>query len=78
MAFQIGDKYYIEDIESGEITQISKATFDAMNSWRSKIEAMINPDRKVKGTIIITSTMADNDGGDFKELWDEIPPKPVS
>jgi hypothetical protein len=71
MAFQIGDKYYHEDIESGEIVEISKAVFDSMNHWRQKIESMIDPNKKIKGTITIISTMANGEDGEnpFYDLW---------
>lgn len=71
MAFQIGDKYFHEDIESGEIIEISKSTFDEMNFWRKRVEAMIKPSSAIKGTITIHSTMADDFGNDYKDLWNE-------
>ena len=72
MPFQIGDKYYHDDIESGEIVEISKQAYEDMIQWRNRIEQMVNPELKRKGTIIIASTPANIDNNDYKDLWNDI------
>ena len=43
-----------------------------MMQWRNRIEQMVNPELKRKGTIIIASTPADIDNNGYKDLWNEI------
>jgi hypothetical protein len=73
MAFQIGDKYYHNDIESGEMVEISKGTFEALNSFMDIFKSRLSPDALRKGTIIIRSTMADDfeSGEQNKNLWND-------
>ena len=42
MAYQIGDKYYHNDIESGAMVEISKETFDAMNESMDYFKKYLN------------------------------------
>lgn len=74
MAYQIGDRYYHNDIESGAQIEISKATFDAMNNYMNIFKSRLNPDTLRKGAIVIHSTMADdfdrNEG--YKNLWQDF------
>lgn len=74
MAYQIGDKYYHNDIESGNMVEISKETFDAMNRTMDNFYKYLNELRKNKGTITILSTTADDfdKGEDYKNLWNDF------
>lgn len=78
MAFQVGDKYFHRDYESGELCEISKETFEEMVSWRKYVESKINPDMKVKRTILITNTMSDDfeKEYDYKSIWNTLNIKP--
>lgn len=74
MAYQIGDKYYHNDIESGAMVEISKVAFDAMNHYMNIFKSRLSPDALRKGTIVIHSTMADDfeRSEDHKNLWVEL------
>lgn len=71
MAFQIGDKYYHEDPESGQIAEISKSTYEQLNSFRLALQKTISPE--LKGKIQIISTSADDftHCDNYSSLWKE-------
>lgn len=70
MAFKIGDKYYHDDAESGEIVEISKQAYEVLGDMVERIKAMIKTGLEIKGTIQILSTPADDFGGDdHSSLW---------
>ena len=74
MAYQIGDKYYHNDIESGAMVEISKETFDAMNESMDYFKKYLKTGRENKGNIIIYSTPADEDfdGSDKnRNFWND-------
>lgn len=73
MAFQIGDKYYHNDIESGAMMEISKETFEAMNRTMNMFYEKLNQLRKNKGSIMIFSTPVDdfNSGDKYRNLWND-------
>jgi hypothetical protein len=74
MAYQIGNKYYHNDIESGAMIEISKKTFEAMNRSMDNFYKYLNENRKIKGSIAIHSTSADDfDSGDgYKNIWNDF------
>lgn len=74
MAYQIGDKYYHNDIESGAMVEISKETFDAMNRTMDNFYKYLNEFRKNNGSIMIFSTPVDDfdKGQDYKNLWNDF------
>ena len=73
MAFQVGDKYYHEDYESGYIIEISKFAYDNMRHQMSLLHEKINSSLKIKGTIQVIGTMQDDsDNNSFKDLWNDF------
>jgi ribosome-binding factor A len=74
MAYQIGDKYYHNDIESGAMIEVSKETFDALNRNMKLFQDQLNELRKNRGTIVIHSTTADDfdSANECKNIWEDL------
>ena len=63
------DHVQIRDEESGELVWVTRETYEAREYWRQKMQYYINKDKVRRGTIVITSTSADDGDTDFKNLW---------
>ncbi len=70
----IGDKYYIEDPESGQLHRCSKEYYDDYHKRRDALMAMvssrINPESKLQAGIVLVSTRPFGDyDEDFTNIW---------
>jgi len=70
----IGDKYYLDDYETGIPYRVSKSTYEAhqkmIADFHERISKMIKPDGERKGVILISSTPADPDCDNSKRSYD--------
>jgi hypothetical protein len=73
---QIGNKYYYSDPESGDYVEVTERNYRQWLHWHNRmleIQRRFLAAKEVKPTFTITSTMADGEEGDVKNLWNPQP-----
>lgn len=66
------------DIESGQLVWITKESYDLLmrqrQEFHERLSKMLTKEGKIGATIIITSTMADNNDkmDDMRNIWNEF------
>lgn len=70
----IGDKYYLDDYETGIPYRVSKSEYDThqkmMADFHERMSKLIKPDGERKGFMLISSTPADPDCDNSKSSYD--------
>lgn len=68
----IGDRYFIDDIESGKLIEVSKEHYELYNTTMSKFMEELRPklNSKYKGVLLITGTSGDLESGNLQTIFE--------